>query len=192
MIVAGLDSALRKSGAAILDGDRFVHAEAFTASGDTQAQCFTQFRQWWRPFLRAHGVEYVAIEQPLRSDMQRTVKQFIKGQMVTTKVPMTNMETLTGLYGARGHAIQVCDELNIPFVEVNNQDWRQMIYGVRKAPKGTENTSAWWKEQALARCKQMGWDVPSKDAAEGALIAEWLRIKLSPLGRGGDLFEAAE
>lgn len=183
MIVCGLDQALRKSGAGVLDADRFVHAEAFTAKGETHAECFHSFRGWWRAFLVAHGVEQAAIEEPLRSDMSRPETVFVKGQSIKKRVPITNMQTLLGLYGVRAHAIEVCVALNIPVVEVNNQDWRQVIHGRRQAPKGTKDSSAWWKQQALDRCKQLGWAVPSKDAAEGALIAEWLRISLSPIGR---------
>lgn len=182
MILCGLDQALRKSGAAVLDGDRFVHAEAFTAKGETHGEAFHAFRAWWRPFLIAHGVERVAVEEPLRSDMSRTETVFIKGNAVKNRVPMTNMTTLLGLYGVRAHAIEVCTALNIPVCEVNNQEWRDTIYQRRRAPKGVKDTSAWWKQQALERCLQLGWVVPSKDAAEAALIAEWLRISMSPLG----------
>ena len=195
MILAGLDSALRNSGAAVIDGDRFVHAEAFTAKGDTHGEIFHSFRNWWRPFLLAHGVERVAIEEPLRSDLTRTNIKFdgtadaFGKSLVKTKTPMTTMKTLLGLYGTRAHAIEICSGLNIDCVEINNQEWRDVIHGRRTAPKGTANSSLWWKEQALARCKLLGWVVPSKDAAEAALIAEWLRISLSPLGRtNNDLF----
>lgn len=195
MILAGLDAALRKSGAAILDCDRFIHAEAFTAKGDRHGDIFHSFRQWWLPFLRSHGVERVAVEEPLRSDLTRTEVKFVDGAAVKSRAPITNMQTLLGLYGTRAHAIEICAALNIPCVEVNSQEWRGMIHGTRRAPKGTPNSSEWWKQQALARCEQLGWPVPSKDAAEAALICEWLRISLSPLGRaarGGLFAEAAE
>lgn len=198
MILAGLDSALRKSGAAVLDGDRFVHAEAFTAKGDDHGAIFHSFRNWWRPFLVAHEVERVAIEQPLRSDLTRTNVEFddsdVFGRSVKkTKVPMTNMQTLLGLYGVRAHALEVCAAINVRAVEVNNQEWRDVIHGQRRAPRGTRNSSDWWKQQALQRCRQLGWSVPSKDAAEAALIAEWLRISMSPIGaaKHGDLFKGA-
>lgn len=183
MILAGLDQALRRSGASVLDGDRFIHAEAFVAKGEGHGEIFNSFRIWWRGFLVGHGVEKAAIEEPLRSDLSRT--EFdpdpdAMGHMRKRKVPMTTMQTLLGLYGVRGHALEICASLNIDCVEVNNQKWRQEILGTRFAPKGTANASAWWKQQALDRCKLLGWSVPSKDAAESALIAEWLRIQLNP------------
>lgn len=198
MIVCGLDQALRHSGAAILEGERFVVAEAFHAKAAGQGGAFREFRRWWSRFLETHQPNWVALEEPLRSDMMRSKIDYRPndafGQsVVKTKVPLTNMQTLLGLYGVRAVAIEVCESLGIEYVEVNNQDWRQMIHGVRHAPKGTTNTSEWWKSKAIERCRQLGWTVPSKDAAEAALIAEWMRISLSPLGRAkaGDLFAEA-
>lgn len=198
MILCGLDQALRKSGAAVIDGDRFVYAEAFTAKGEKHGEIFHAFRGWWRAFLVGHGVERVAIEQPLRSDLMRTNIAFADNDafgksVVKSKSPMTSMNTLLGLYGTRAHAIEICEALNIPHIEINNQEWRDVIHGTRRAPKGTTNSSEWWKQQALQRCKLLGWSVPSKDAAEAALIAEWLRISLSPIGKAthGDLFQGA-
>jgi hypothetical protein len=198
MRICGLDQALRNSGAAILDGDRFVVAEAFHAKGASQGLAFHQFRNWWEGFLEKHRPGMVAIEEPLRSDMMRTKVAYRPndafGQsVVKTKAPLTNMQTLLGLYGVRAHAIEVCEALGIEYVEINNQEWRHVIHGVRHAPKGTANSSEWWKSAAMERCRQLGWEVPSKDAAEAALIAEWLRISLSPIGRAAkaDLFGSA-
>lgn len=198
MRVAGLDQALRNSGAAVLDGDRFVLAEAFKARGEGQGRAFHEFREWWSGFLERNKPDMVAIEEPLRSDMMRTAVQYRPndafGQsVVKTKTPLTNMQTLLGLYGVRAIAIEVCEEFGIDYTELNVQAWRQAIHGVRHAPKGTTNTSAWWKDKAMERCRLLGWAVPSKDAAESALIADALRISLTPAGRArmGDLFEAA-
>lgn len=157
MIICGLDSALRKSGGAILDDGVLVHAEAFTARGEGQGECFASFRRWWRPFLKEHGVEYVAIEEPLRSNGMAT-----------------SMKTLLGLYGQRAQAIEICATLEIPVVEVNVQDWRQAVHGVRTAPRGCPDSSGWWKAKALSRCAREGWDIKSTDAAEAALIGWWL------------------
>lgn len=170
----------------MLDGDKFVHAEGFTAKGDTPGEMFHSFRNWWRPFLVCNRVEAVALEEPLPSNRFRN--EMVDGHKV--KVPFTNMKTLLGLYGVRAHAIEICHALNIPVQEINNQAWRQEIYGRRTAPKGTLNASDWWKQQALDRCKLLGWSVPTKDAAESALIADWLRIQLNPrMLRARDMFK---
>jgi hypothetical protein len=195
MRIVGLDQALRHSGAAVMDGQRLVLAEAFQAKGAGQGAAFHEFRNWWKGFLMAHKPEWVAIEEPLRSDMTRSKVDYRPNDafgksVIKTKVPLTNMQTLLGLYGVRAIAIECCESLRVEYVEVNNQDWRQVIHGQRHAPKGTMNTSEWWKAQALARCRLLGWAVPSKDAAEACLIAEWMRISLSPRGRAErpDLF----
>lgn len=197
MRFCGLDQALRHSGAAILDGDRFVLAEAFHAKSPGQGGAFHEFRTWWEGFLERHKPDHVAIEEPLRSDMMRTKVTYRPndafGQSaVKTKEPLTNMQTLLGLYGVRAHAIEVCEMLGIEYVEVNNATWRGVIHGTRP-PKGTSNTSEWWKAQAMMRCRQLGWNVPTKDAAESALIADWLRISTTPAGRqrNPDLFGSA-
>lgn len=198
MILVGLDQALRNSGAAVLDGDRFVLAEAFHAKKPGQGAAFHEFRTWWKRFLETHRPDWVAIEEPLRSDMMRTKVNYRPndafGQsVVKTKEPLTNMQTLLGLYGVRAHAIEVCEALKIEYQEINNQEWRQVVHGTRRAPVGTTNASEWWKGKALERCRLLGWNVPSKDAAEAALIAEWLRISLTPAGRrrNADLFTGA-
>lgn len=185
MRIAGLDSALRRSGAGVLDGSSLVHAEAFLAHGDTHGQAFHEFRVWWRAFLVGHAVRHVAIEEPLRSDIEKTEFDDEQGDAFQRPrkrvVPMTTMQTLLGLYGVRGHAIEICHALNIPCVEVNNQEWRHVIHGMRRAPQGTKNTTDWWKQRALLKCQEFGWNVKSKDAAEGALIARWLYLQLNPL-----------
>jgi hypothetical protein len=198
MRFVGPDQALRNSGAAVLDGDRFVLAEAFHAKGVGQGKAFHEFRVWWTGFLRRHRPDRIAIEAPLRSDMMRTKVSYRQndafGQsVVKSKEPLTNMQTLLGLYGVRAHAIEICEGLGIEYFELNVQDWRQLIHGTRHAPKGTTNTSAWWKQRAMERCKLLGWSVPSMDAAESALIADALGIQSTPVGRarGNDLFAEA-
>lgn len=181
MIVCGLDSATT-SGAGVLHGDRLLHAESFRPKGDTDPEIFHGFRVWWRALLKAHEVEEVAIEEPLRTDLGLTELQdrsdaFGKS-FVKVKKPIGTMRTFLRLYGIRAHAIEVCHAMNVPCREVNNTVWRSKIYGPCRPPKGTSDRSGWWKKQALERCALLGWDITSKDAAEGAMIAEYLRITL--------------
>lgn len=198
MIVAGLDTGTT-SGICILAGDRYVHAEAFRPKGETDAAIFGGFRVWWRAMLVAHEVEEAAIEEPLRTDLFKTEFQpgrrdAIGDNPIRVKKPIGTMRTFLRLYGIRAHAIQVCESLNIPCREVNNKVWRSKVYGGQQPPKGTKDTSAWWKSHALDRCKTLGWPIKSKDAAEGAMIAEYLRVALKEerLGisqRPADLFD---
>lgn len=198
-VIAGLDTGTT-SGVGILSGDRLMHAEAFRPKGDGDPAIFNGFRTWWRAILVAHEVTEVAIEEPLRTDLSKTETQqagdAFGGRVVKVKKPIGTMRTFLRLYGIRAHAIEVCAALSIPCREVNVQNWRDKIHGTRRAPKGTPNATAWWKGKALERCQLLGWPVKSKDAAEGALIAEYLRITLKEerLGisvRPDDLFAGA-
>lgn len=198
MIICGLDTGTT-SGACILAGDRYVHAESFRPEGDTDSVIFKGFREWWIAVLTGHRVEEAAVEQPLRTDLfaRSTVEtgdDVFQSKISTIKKPIGNMRTFLRLYGIRAHAIEICASLNIPCREVNNVTWRSKVYGGERPPKGTKDTSAWWKAHALDRCKLLGWPIKSKDAAEGAMIAEYLRITLKEerLGiaqKAPDLFE---
>lgn len=196
MKLVGLDQALRHSGAAVMDGDRFVLAEAFHAKSPSHGAAFHEFRVWWKRFLQTHRPDWVALEEPLRSDMSVTKKRVVPSEfwgksIQKTKINISNFETLLALYGVRAIAIETCHALKIEYVEVNVRKWRSSIYAGESVPPGAD--SAWWKKKALARCKLLGWPVSSHDSAESALIAEWLRVSLSPLGRAeaGDLFSGA-
>ena len=182
MNIAGLDTGTT-SGCCVLVGDRYLHAEAFRPKGETDAEIFGDFRSWWRALLVSHEVQEIALEEPLRTDLLKTEVVPGKGDVfgaTTSKIkkPIGNMRTFLRLYGIRAHAIEVAGSLNIPFREVNNKSWRSKVYGGIQPPKGTKNTTEWWKATALARCKALDWPIKSKDAAEGAMIAEYLRIAL--------------
>lgn len=182
MRLAGLDTGTI-AGIGILSGDQLVHAEAHTLGpGRPDHEVFAAFRKWLRGMLLAHEVEELAIEEPLRTDLSRSepvdMGDAFGPRIVKIKKQIGNMRTFLRLYGLRGHAIEVSGSLNIPFREVNVQEWRAKIHGRRTAPKGTKDATIWWKAQALERCRLLGWPVRSKDAAEGALIAEYLRITL--------------
>lgn len=197
MNLIGLDTGTT-SGCCILAGDQYVHAEAFRPKGETDSAIFAGFRIWWRAMLVSHEIQEIALEEPLRTDLLKT--EVVPGRgdafgATTNKIkkPIGNMRTFLRLYGIRAHAIEVAESLNIPFREVNNKTWRSKVYAGQQPPKGTKNTSEWWKATALARCKVLGWPIKSKDAAEGAMIAEYLRIALKEerLGisqRPADLF----
>lgn len=181
MTIAGLDTGTT-SGIGILAGDRLIHAEAFRPDGDNDSAIFHGFRGWLRGMLLSHEVEELALEEPLRSDLSKTETQdagdAFGARVVKVRKPIGTMRTFLRLYGIRAHAIEVCHAINVPCREVNVQEWRDKIHGRRTAPKGTVNASAWWKTQSLERCRLLGWPIKSKDAAEGALIAEYLRIAL--------------
>lgn len=196
MKIVGLDQSLRNSGAAVLDGPRFVLAVAFHQKGGGQAKAFGDFRSWWIDFLETHNPDIVALEEPMRSDVSVVKKKVVPSQfwgqsIQKTKVNISNFDTLLALYGIRAHAIEICESMGIEFVEVNVRTWRSVIYAGEPAMKGVGSDQ--WKKKAFERCKHLKWNVASHDAAEAALIAEYLRISMTPEGRqrSPDLFGSA-
>lgn len=176
MILAGLDIATT-TGAAILENDRLLHAEAFRPKGKTDCEIFHGFRTWLRPLLVSFGVECVGIEEPLRSDLSRKEKD-------GTVVPISNMKTFLRLYGLRGHAIEICHALNIDHAEFNQSTWRKSFL---RSGRGD-------KDMALAQCKLMRWVVPNKDAAEACGVAFHLGgvLRAHNGALPGDLFAKRE
>lgn len=175
MIIAGLDVATR-TGIAILDGEKFVHAEAFRPSGKEDPEIFHGFRVWLRAMLVAHDVQHCAIEEPLRSDLKRRNPD-------GSEEALTNMRTYLRLYGLRAHAIEICKAINVPCEEVNQASWRKAFIGNGRADK----------DAAVNQCKLLRWPVPNKDAAEACGVAWWLsgHLRTAKLVRPGDLFSAA-
>lgn len=160
MIVAGSDIATT-TGIAIFDGDRLIHAEAHRPKGKTDPEIFHGFRVWFRSLLISHGVQHCAIEEPLRSDIR-------KRNPDGTEQAITSMATYLRLYGLRGHALEVCHSLNIPCEEYNQSSWRKTFIGNGRASK----------DDSVKRCKQLGYDIKSKDACEAVGVAYHLMAKL--------------
>lgn len=175
MIVAGFDIATT-TGAAVLDGARVLHVEAFRAAGDTEAAIFTAFRAWFRKMLKDYGVQHVAIEQALVTDIRAPVEGGKPGE---TRNPIT-FKTYLRLYGLRAIAVQAAHGLNVPLIEVHQGTWRKSFTGNGRAKK----------EETLALAQNIVPGLKSKDAAEAIGIAWHLNGVLRQdklLGAGNDL-----
>lgn len=172
MVLCGLDIATT-TGLALMQGERLLHAEAFRPKGKEDAEIFAGFRVHLRALLKSFEVEYVAYEEPLRSDLTRTEKD-------GSVVPISNMNTFLRLYGLRAHAVEICHSLNIPHVAVNQSTWRKAFLRNGRADK----------DMALAQCKLMRWPVTSKDSAEACGVAWWLggHLRIGSGALPGDLF----
>lgn len=166
MMLAGFDIATR-SGAALMEGDKIVHVEAFRPKGDGDAEIFHGFRAWYRALLVSHEVQHVAIEQPLPTDIEVQDKR--QNAAPGAKRNPITMKTYLRLYGLRGHALEICDALNIPCREVHQGTWRKAFLGSGRADK----------DAAVAQCKLLGLDLKSKDAAESVGIVWWLNGEIS-------------
>lgn len=169
MNILGLDIAT-KTGASIMDSERLIHAEAFRPKGDTDAEIFHGFRVWLRPLIVSHDIEHVGAEQPLPTNLEVAHERSdLGGHHVTKRNPVT-MATYMRIYGLFGHAAEIAYALNIPFTPIHQATWRKAFLGSGRATK----------DQAVAQCKLMGWDVRGKDAAEACGVAWALRGMLNP------------
>lgn len=176
-MLAGLDAATT-SGLALMAGGKIVRAEAFKATGETDAEIFSSFRRWFRATLRNNGVTNLAIEQPLVTDIRApdTRKGAAPGE---THNPVT-MKTYLRLYGLRAHAIQIADALDIAWIEVHQSSWRKSFTGNGRATK----------DDTLALAQRLVPGLKSKDAAEACGIVWHLAgvLKQSKMVAPPDLF----
>lgn len=171
MKLCGLDIATR-TGVCLMDGDKLIHAEAFRPKGETSAEIFHGFRVHLRALLKAHEIQYVAAEQPLRTDGLKRKNED------GTESPMIQMATIYRLYGLAAAAEEIAFALNIPFEFVNQMTWRKAFLGNGRADKN----------MAVAQCKLLGWGHLSKDAAEACGVAWWLagHLRISQRMRPGE------
>lgn len=174
MITAGFDIATT-TGCCILDGSKVVHIEAFRAKGEGDAEIFTSWRGWFRAMLVSHGVQACAIEAPLVTDIKAPDKR-PNARPGETRNPVT-MKTYLRLYGLRGHAVQICNSLNIECREIHQSSWRKAFTGNGRASK----------EETLALAKRICPTLKSKDAAEALGVAWALNGELSKI----DMFAGA-
>jgi Holliday junction resolvasome RuvABC endonuclease subunit len=159
MIVGGFDIATT-TGAAVLDGARVVHVEAFKASGETEAEIFRSYRRWFRKIIRDHGVKHVAIEQALVTNIKAKVLLPDGTPTGQTHNPVT-MKTYLRLYGLRALTIVEASVLEVPLIEVNQMTWRKSFTGKARASK----------EETLALAQKIVPGLKSKDAAEAIGVA---------------------
>ncbi|WP_370677603.1 hypothetical protein [Pleomorphomonas sp. PLEO] len=192
MILAGLDIA-STTGLAILDGDKAITAtwkapkrKGYVFGDDEKknidplhsGQIGCSFEDYLRSWLVDNRVEYVAIEQPLRSDAKRkkttvdTSSRFAGNAIKTEVVPITSMATIYRLYGLSFLALSVCARFGIPARMVNQSEWRKAFLG-NGSPKDA-------KQAAVAQCKRLGIAFSSVDACEAIGVAWWLRGELFP------------
>lgn len=153
MVIAGLDVATR-SGLAIFDDNRLLHAEAFRPKGKTNGEINSGFRSWLISTFAAHGVQYVAAEEPLVTNL--TDKD---GK------PLVTAQTYRRIYGLAGVLEEACFSKNYPLVFVHQATWRKAFLGTGRGDK----------DMAVAKCKMLGYEFKSKDLCEAIGVAWWLR-----------------
>ena len=168
--IIGLDVAT-KTGACVMEGDKLIHWEAFRPKGDGDAAIFHGYRSWLWGMLTAFDIQHGAMEQPLVTNLSVTsAKSDLAGASVSKRNPVT-MKTYLRLYGLYAHTVEIFHARNINLEIVHQGTWRKAFLGTGHGDK----------DMALARCKVLGYEITSKDAAEAAGVASWLQGYLSPL-----------
>jgi predicted nuclease with RNAse H fold len=158
MRVAGFDIATR-SGVAILDGSQVVHIEAFRPDGKTDGTIFRGFRKWFYTTLVTYDVRHVAIEQALVTNISAPATR-PNARPGETHNPVT-MKTYLRLYGLRAHAIEICERLGLPVLEIHQSTWRKAFTGNGRATK----------DDVLALAQQIVPGLKSKDASDALGVA---------------------
>lgn len=168
MIIAGLDVATT-TGLAVLHGDKLLHAEAYRPLGKTNGEINSGFRRWLYAAFAAHGVQEVAAEEPLVTNLKDKDGD-----------PVVQMSTYRRIYGLFGVLEELCHTTNRPLHPVHQATWRKAFLGNGRGDK----------DMALAQCQQLRWPVKKKDAAEACGVAWWLtgHLRLAQLVRPGELF----
>lgn len=168
-VVAGFDIATT-SGCAVLDGSRVLHIESFRATGETEGAIFRSFRKWFHTTLTGFAVQHVAIEQPLVTDIKAPDHR-PNARPGETRNPVT-MKTYLRLYGLRAHAVEVCERLGLPVIELHQSTWRKAFCGNGRASK----------DDVLALAQQIVPGLKSKDASDALGVAWALNGELRKAG----------
>lgn len=168
MVIAGLDVAT-KTGLCIMRGDKLLHAEAYRPPGKTNGTINAGFRLWLIAQFAAYGVEHIAAEEPLVTNLKDK-----------TGKPLVTMSTYRRIYGLFGVLEELCATKNLPLEVVHQASWRKAFLG-----NGRGN-----KDMALAQCQLMKFPVTSKDAAEAIGVCWWLggHLRINRGNRPGELF----
>jgi len=187
MKIAGLDVATT-TGWCIAEGQKYATGKFHPGKKLDDGQVYHKFRSWLWTFLIHNGIERVAIEAPLMTNVtethMRTDKEFFGAREKRNAI---NQKTIVRLNVLNGIAQEVCTALNIPFWVVHQATWRKAFIG--KKPQGED-----WKDAAVRICQTTGIDIGSKDAAEAAGVAFWLQLHLKQeriQGGDGPLFAGA-
>ena len=158
VIVAGFDIAT-STGVAVLDGARVVHVESFRATGETEGAVFRSFRKFFHTTLTKYEVRQVGIEQALVTDI-KSPDHRPNSKPGDTRNPVT-MKTYLRLYGLRAHAVEICERLGLPVVEIHQSTWRKAFTGNGRATK----------DDVLALAQQIVPGLRSKDSSDALGVA---------------------
>src|SRR5690242_4234153 len=133
MEILGLDLATT-TGAALLDGERYLWAREFRWEGNTSGQVFRHCRKTLYTIIGDFKVKHVGVEQPLRTDIELGTGEVDPetGVEVKTRPPM---KTFLRIYGLCGVVEEVCAAHSITHRYINQMTWRKAFTGNARATK---------------------------------------------------------
>lgn len=195
-VLLGLDVSSTATGWALLDKAGVTTCGVFRPKGDTKWGRLDAFSRDLYTFIVLHGVDHVAIEEPLVTGIERTVTETDTNwwghKSRVTKKPMTTVTTYRSLYAFAGEVQRLCHRFNIPCVEIHQATWRSHFLGKEnaRAPKGTPPAERrdLLKNRAVEACRRIGIETKSKDAAEAVGVLHVLKMMLDP--RTKDMFKS--
>ena len=129
-----------------------------TADGDDYGRAYVAFERWLTDFIAVHRPDVMAFEAPL-----------IVGGRSGTSRP-TNHGTARLLFGLSAVAELVGNRAGLRVFECHIQTVRRHFTGNGRCQKA----------EVRARCRTLGWDVQSNDAADAAAIWDFARSVLRP------------
>lgn len=149
-------------------------------------KAFEFFRGATRVWLIENKIEYLAIEEPIRTDFQRTKTtidtetQWAGKAVKKEKLQGTPLKTVFKIHGLEAVACMLAAEMNIPVIFFNQATWRKSFLGNGRPPDA--------KKEAKKMCDRMGIKATSVDACEAAGVVFHLSVHLNPMSRAGTLF----
>jgi Holliday junction resolvasome RuvABC endonuclease subunit len=123
------------------------------------------------------GARHGVLMGSVRDWLDKTIKLYrIKKVCFETPFAGVNAQVFAVVNKMIGVVELVCDDHEIPCVEVTAQEWRKEFFGVTRAPKAIPKSQrrAWLKGQAIHACRDRGWDVENDDQADAAGILNYV------------------
>lgn len=138
------------------------------------------------------GVDGIGARGSLFLDYVDRMVQDMRPSLVVFEQPLMggkgSVATMRLLQGLAVAAEVACHWHDTPVREVPMATWRKHFIGRGWAPRGER--SDWCKIQAMAKCRQLGWDPKTHDEAEAAGI--WHYAYCLKFGADPDLLGAHE
>lgn len=206
-VIAAADIGSSNCGLCTYDGQVFRasswHAKEKGEQGDKldyrmEARRLSEWRIYFYAFLIGEKIERLAVENPLHSNMSRSIKA--KGEVAEHDSPAASMQVVYRTYNNVGAAIEIAERLNIPVTMLPNRKWFNSFTGISVTPKFDDDgkpikdTRAWRKKKVRLECERAGIEVRNNDQGDASAMCfvfrGMCRLEGVATARPGDLLSA--